>query len=74
MDISVFADHNSVELFMLIPLRTFQRHFYLYELITFPYKISSFDKYIQLVTEHDNPVLDDSNQRFLLWKEADKEM
>jgi len=43
----------------------------MYKLITFPCKISGFDKYIQLVAEHDNLVLDDSNQRFLLWKEAD---
>ena len=56
---------------MLIPLKTFERHFYLYKLISFPYKISSSDKYIQLIAEHDNLVLDDSNQRFLLWKEAD---
>jgi hypothetical protein len=71
MDIFVFADYSSVKLVMLIPLKTFERHFYLYKLITFPYKISNSDKYIQLVAEHDNLVRDDSNQRFLLWKEAD---
>lgn len=71
MDISVLADHNSVKLVMLVPLKTFERHFYLYKLITFPHKISNLDNYIQLIAEHDNLVLDDSNQRFLLWKETD---
>ena len=70
MDISVFADYRSVKLVMLIPLKTFERHFYLYKLITFPHKISKLDHFIQLTAEYDNLVLDDSNQRFLLWKEA----
>ena len=56
---------------MLMPLKIFERHFYLYKLITFPYKISNFENYIQLTAEYDNLVLDYSNQRFLLWKEAD---
>ena len=43
----------------------------MYKLITFPYKISNLDSYIQLTAEHDNLVLDDPNQRILLWKEAD---
>ena len=34
MDISVLADYHSVRLVMLIPLKTFERHFYLYKLIT----------------------------------------
>jgi hypothetical protein len=41
MDISILADYNSVKRVMLIPLKTFKRHFYLYKLITFPYKISN---------------------------------
>jgi hypothetical protein len=60
MDIFVFGDYNSIKLVMLIPLKTFERHFYLYKLITFPYKISNSVKYIQLVAEHDNLVQDDS--------------
>jgi hypothetical protein len=71
MDTIVFADYNSVKLAMLIPLKTFERHFYLYKLITFPHKISNLNNYIQLTTEYDNLVLDDSNHRFLLWTEAD---
>ena len=71
MDIAVLADHHSVKLIMLIPLKTFQRHFYLYKLITFPYRIPNLDNFIHLTTEYDNLVLDNSNQRFLLWKEAD---
>ena len=43
----------------------------MYKLNTFPYKISNLDNYIQLTAEYDNLVLDDSNQHFLLWKEAD---
>jgi len=74
MDISVLADYNSVKLVMLIPLKTFERHFYLYKLITFPHRISNLVNYIQLTAEYDNLVLDDSNQRFLLWKEADLKM
>jgi len=71
MDISVLADYHSVELVMLIPLKTFERHFYLYKLITCTYKISNLGNYIQVTAEYDNLVLDDSNQRFLLWKGAD---
>jgi len=71
MDISVLTEYHSVMLVMLIPLKTFERHFHLYKLITFPYKIYNLDDYIQLTTEYDNLVLNDSNQRFLLWKEAD---
>ena len=71
IDISVLADYHSVKVVKLIPLETFDRHVYLYKLISFPYKISSLDNYIQLTAEYDNLVLDDSNQRFLLWKEAD---
>jgi hypothetical protein len=52
-------------------LKTFEKHFHLYKLITFPYKISSLGNYIQLTAEYDSLVLDGSNQRFLLWKEAD---
>ena len=47
---------------------------FLYKLITFPYKISNFINYIQLTAEYDNLVLDNSNQHFLLWKEADIKM
>lgn len=71
MDISVLADYYIVKLVMLIPLKTFERHFYLYKLITFPHKISNLDNYIQLTVEHHNLILDDSNQRFLSWKDAD---
>jgi len=74
MDISVLADYHSVKLVMLIPFKIFERHFYLYKLNTFPYKIYNFDNYIQLTAEYDNFVLDDSNQHFLLWKEADIKM
>jgi len=59
MEISVFADYHSVKLVMLIPSKTFERHFYLYKLITFPYKISKLDNFIQLTAEYDNLVLDD---------------
>jgi len=69
MDISVLADYNIVKLVMLIPLKTFEKHFYMYKLITFPYKISNFNNHIQLSAEYDSLVLDDSNQRFLLLKE-----
>jgi hypothetical protein len=41
MDISVLADCYSVKMVMLIPLKTFERHFYFNELITFRYKISN---------------------------------
>ena len=58
MDISVLADNKSVKLVMLILLKLFETHFYLYKLITFPYKISDSDNYIQLTAEHDNLVLD----------------
>ena len=71
MGISVLADYNSVKLVMLILLKTFEGHFYLYKLSIFPYKISNLDNYIQLTAEYDNLVLDDSHQCFLLWKEAD---
>jgi len=70
LDISVLADYNSIKLVVLIHLKIFERHFYLKKVITFPYKISSLDNYIQLTAEHDNLVLDDSYQHFLLWKEA----
>jgi hypothetical protein len=71
LDISVFADHHSIKLVLLLPLKTFERHFYLYKLITFPYKVPSLGSYVQLTAEYENLVLDDSNQRFLLWNEAD---
>jgi hypothetical protein len=71
MDISVLADRYSVKLVMLILLKTFERHVYLYKLITFPCKISSLGNYIQVTAEYDSLVQDDSNQRFLLWKQAD---
>jgi hypothetical protein len=61
MDIFVFTDYNSIQLVMLIPLKTFERHFYLYKLITFPYKISNLDNFIQLTAKYDNLVIDDSN-------------
>jgi len=71
MDISVLAGYHSIKLVMLMPLKIFERYFYLYKLIAFPYKISSLDNYIHLTAEYDNLVLDASNQRFHLWKEAD---
>jgi hypothetical protein len=61
----VFAEYNSVKLVMSVPLKTFERHYYLYKLITFPNKISNLDNYIQLTAEYDNLVQHDSNQRFL---------
>jgi hypothetical protein len=54
MDIFVFADYNSVKLAMLIRLKKFERHFYLYKLITFPHKISNLNNYIQLTANYDN--------------------
>ena len=71
MDISVFADYHSVKLGMLMPLKTFERHFYLYKLITYPHKISKLNNFIQLTAEYDTLVLDVSNKRFISWKEAD---
>jgi hypothetical protein len=71
MDISVVANHHTIKLVMLVPLKTFERHFYLYKLITLPYRIANLDNYVQLTAEYDNLVLDDTNQRLLLWKEAD---
>ena len=59
MDISVFADYRSVKFVMLIHLKTFERHFYLYKLITFPHKISKLDNFIQLTADYENLVLDD---------------
>jgi hypothetical protein len=38
IDIFVFADYDSVKVAMLILLKKFERHFYLYKLITFPTK------------------------------------
>jgi hypothetical protein len=46
MDISVVADHHSIKLVMLVPLQTFERHFYLYKLITYPYRISNLGNYV----------------------------
>ena len=71
MDIFLLADYNSTNLVMLITMKTFDRHFYLYKLNTFLHNISNLDNYINLTAGHDNLVTDDSNQRFLLWKEAD---
>ena len=45
-DVCVLVDYKSVKLVMLILLKTFERYFYLYKLITFPYKISILDNYI----------------------------
>ena len=39
-------------------------------MITFLYRISHLDNYIQLTAEYDNLVLDVTNKCFLLWKEA----
>jgi hypothetical protein len=70
MCISVLPDYNSVKMVMLIHLKTFERLSYLYKLNTFPYKISNLD-YIKLAAEYDDLILDGSNQRYPLWKEAD---
>jgi len=51
---SVLADFKSVTLVMLIPLKTFERHFHMYKLITFLYKISNLDNYIQLTADYEN--------------------
>ena len=59
MDIFVFADYNSVKLVLSVPLKTYDRYFYMYNLIAFPHKISNLDNYIQLTAEYDNLVLDD---------------
>jgi hypothetical protein len=61
MDIFVFADYNSVKMVMSVSLETFERHYYLYKLITFPHKISNLDNFIRLTAEYENLVLDDSN-------------
>ena len=58
MDISVLADYHSVKL--VNTLDNIWETFYLYNLITFLYKIPNFDNYIQLTAEYDNLVLDDS--------------
>ena len=49
MDVAVLADHHSVKLIMSIPLKTFERHFYLYKLITFPFKIPNLENFIRLL-------------------------
>jgi hypothetical protein len=74
MDIYTFVDYYSVKLVMLTHLKTFEKHFHLYKLITFHEKISNWDNYIHMTAEHDGLVLEASNKRFLLWKEADKEV
>jgi len=38
MDIFVFADYNSVKLVLSVRLKIFERHFYMYKLITFSTK------------------------------------
>jgi hypothetical protein len=57
MDIFVFADYNSVKLVLSVPLKTFERYFYMYKLITFPHNISNLDNYIQLTAEYDSLTL-----------------
>ena len=62
---------HTLKLVIIILLKTFERYFSLYTVITFSHKNSNLDNYIQLTAKPDNLVLADSNQRFLLWKEAD---
>jgi len=70
VNISVLADYHSVKLVMLIQWKTFERHFYLHKKIKIFHKISNLEINIQLTAECDSLAVDDSNQRFLLWKDA----
>jgi hypothetical protein len=69
--VTVVASHHNLRLIISIPLKTFDRDYTLYRLITLPFKIAELNKYVQLVTEYPYLILDDSKQRFLRWTEAD---
>jgi hypothetical protein len=69
--VTVVASHHNLRLIISIPLKTFDRDYTLYRLITLPFKIAELNKYVQLVAEYPYLLLDDSKQRFLRWTEAD---
>jgi hypothetical protein len=69
--VTILANHYSVKLIISVPLKTFDRHYVLYRVITLPFKVAKLGKYVQMIVEYPFLLIEQSQQRYLRWKESD---
>jgi hypothetical protein len=72
-EVTVLADHRDKRLLLTIPMKTFDRHFTMYRLVTVPHWVGNSQTFVQLATNFPYLLIDDSKQRYLLLTQADVE-
>jgi hypothetical protein len=70
IEITVFADHYNLRLLMTVPMKTFDRHFTLYRLVTLPNSVGNSRNFVQLMVNFLYLLIGDSKQRYLLYTQA----
>jgi hypothetical protein len=70
--VTVFADHHNLRLLLTVPMKTFDRHFTLYRLVTLPHRVGNSRNFVQLIN-FPYLLIGDSKQRCLLYTQADIE-
>ena len=73
IDVTVFADHHNIRLLLTVPMKTFDRHFTLYRLVTLPHRVGNSRNFVQLMVDFPYLLIGDSKQRYLLYTQADVE-
>jgi hypothetical protein len=73
IEVTVFADHHNLRLFLTVPMKTFDRHFTLYRLVTLPHRVGNSRNFVQLMVNFPYLLIGDSKQRYLLYTQADIE-
>jgi hypothetical protein len=69
----VLADRHNIRLLLIIPMKTFDRHFTMYRLVTVPHRVGNSQTFVQLATNFPHLLVDDSKQRYLLFTQEDVE-
>ena len=73
IEVTVLADHQNIRLLLTIPMKTFDRHFTMYRLVTVLHRVANSQTFVQLATNFPYFLIDDSKQRYLLFTQADVE-
>jgi hypothetical protein len=69
-EVTVFADHHNLRLLLTVPMKTFDRHFTLYRLVTLPHRVGNSRNFVQLMVNFPYLLIGDSKQCSLLHTQA----
>jgi hypothetical protein len=69
--VTVLANTHGMGVIVSVPLKTYDRHFTMFRIITLPYKVQGLGQYVQLETDFPFLLVDEAKQHFLRLREAE---